>query len=223
MTGRTMDLRPEVVRRRVRDATERIRVARFAVVAGALLCVAWMSASWRLSMARADLASATERAEDVVRVESELQEARDSVERNGRELAAWRRVTIPIGTGQLIDTVVGILPDSATIERLELDATSLIAVPAGYARAKNENTAPPRRVEGDIEGFAATDEDVARFVDALRSRPFFRGVRVVTTRHRELGSGIEVAREFQIAFEVDLDSASPAPVGDREQVGGTRQ
>ena len=198
-------------------------MARFSVVAGALLCVAWVSASWRLSVARADLNSATERAEDVVRVEAELQEARASLERNGRELSAWRRVTIPIATSQLIDTIVDVLPDSATIERLELDATSLIAVPSGHTRAKTGRQAPPRRVEGDIEGFAATDEDVARFVDALRGRPFFRGVRVVTTRHRELGSGIEVAREFQIAFEVDLDSASPAPAGDRYPVEGTER
>ncbi|MBC02318.1 MAG: hypothetical protein CMJ34_03300 [Phycisphaerae bacterium] len=220
MIGRTMDLRPEDVRRRVRDAGERVRIARFAVVAGVMLCVAWMSASWRLSIARADLASATERAEDVVRVEAELQDARASLERDGRELAAWRRVTIPIATGRLIDTVVEILPESATIERLELDATSLIAVPAGHTRAGIEGTTPPRRVEGDIEGFASTDEDVALLVDALRSRPFFREVRVVTTRHRELGSGTEVAREFQIAFEVDLDQASPAPAGEPDPSEG---
>ena len=223
MTGRTMDLRPEVVCRRVRDARERMRVTRFAVVAGALICIAWFNASWRLSAARADLDSATERAENVVRVEAELQKARDSLERNGRELAAWRRVTIPIATGDLIDMIVDMLPESATIERLELDATSLIAVPAGFARTSTGDQTPPRRIEGDIEGFAATDDDVARFVDALRNRPFFRGVRVVTTRHRELGSGTEVAREFQIAFEVDLDSASPVPDEDREPMGDTQR
>ena len=223
MNGRIMDLRPEGVRRRVRDAKERVRVARFSVVAGAMLCVAWMSASWRLSVARTDLASATERAEDVVRVEAELRDARASLERDGRELAAWRRVTIPIATGRIIDMVVDILPESATIERLELDATSLIAIPAGHARSNGEEATPPRRLEGDIEGFAATDDDVARFVDALRNRPFFRGARVVTTRHRELGSGSEVAREFQIAFEVDLDVASPAPNTGRDPLGGGRR
>ena len=219
MIGRTMDLRPMGVRHRVRDGMERMRVTRFAVVAGVLLCAAWTSASWRLSMARADLASATERAEDVVRVEAELQEARDSLKRDGRELAAWRRVTIPIATGRLIDTIIDVLPDSATIERLELDATSLIAVSSGNARAMVENASPPRRVEGDVEGFAATDEDVARFVDRPVCEILPTDI-VVTTRHRELGSGIEVAREFQIAFEVDLDSASPAPLFDRENVGG---
>ncbi len=219
MTGRTMDLRPDDVRRRVRDSAERLRVARFAVVAGTLLCVAWIGGSWRLAVARADLESATERAEDVVRVESELKSARASLERHGEELSAWRRVTIPVATGSLVDTIVGQLPESATVETLELDATSLIAVPAGYAGAGE--SAPPRRVEGDIEGFAASDEDVAEFVDALRARRFFRGVRVVTTRHRELDSGEEVAREFRIAFEFDLDSASPAPEDDRRPEGGS--
>jgi hypothetical protein len=111
---------------------------------------------------------------------------------------------------------VEVLPESATIESFELDATSLIAV---SARSDSNATDPPRRVSGEIDGFAASDEDVARFVDALRARPFFRGVRVVTTRHRELGGADEVAREFRIAFEVDLDAASPAPstAGESEQ------
>ena len=203
-----MDLRPENVRRRVRDANERLRVARFAVVAGGLLCVAWVGASWRLSAARAELAAATERAEDVVQVEAQLREARAAMDRHGRELSAWRRVTVPLGTAQLVDRIVEVLPESATIESFELDATSLIAV---SARSDANATDPPRRVSGEIDGFAASDEDVARFVDALRARPFFRGVRVVTTRHRELGGADEVAREFRIAFEVDLDAASPAP------------
>ena len=211
MIGRIMDLRPDDVRRRVRDANERLRVARFAVVAGGLLCVAWVGASWRLSAARAELVTATERAEHVVQVEAQLREARAAMDRRGRELSAWRRVTVPLGTAQLVDRIVEVLPESATIESFELDATSLIAVPAGFVRSESGPTESPRRVSGEIDGFAASDEDVARFVDALRARPFFRGVRVVTTRHRELGGADEVAREFRIAFEVDLDAASPAP------------
>lgn len=216
MIGRIMDLRPEDVRRRVRDANERLRVARFAVVAGGLLCVAWVGASWRLSAARAELTVATERAEDVVQVEAELRDARAAMDRDGRELAAWRRVTVPVGTAQLVDRIVEVLPESATIESLELDATSLIAIPAGFTRSGSDASEPPRRVAGEIDGFAASDEDVARFVDALRTRAFFGGVRVVTTRHRELGGADEVAREFRIAFEVDLDAASPAPSSSEE-------
>ena len=60
-------------------------------------------------------------------------------------------------------------------------------------------------MEGDIEGFAASDEAVAVFVDALRRRPFMSSVRVVTTRHRELPGDGEVARAFRLAFTLDLE------------------
>ena len=209
MTGRFMDLRPLDVRHRVRDATERSRIARLAVVAGGLLSIAWVSGAWRLSVARADHQHATSRAENVVGMEAELAEIRGDLKRSGRELAAWRTVTMPFGTGELIDAIVIDLPDSATLERLVLDAGSLIAIPAGGVR-RGESTS--RRVEGEIEGFAASDEAVAALVDALRSRPFMDGVRVVTTRHRELAGEGEVAREFRVAFAIDLESASPAPI-----------
>ena len=209
MTGRFMDLRPLDVRNRVRDATERLRVARLAVVAGGLLSIAWGSGAWRLSVARADHQNATIRAENVVGMEAELAKMRGDLERSGRELAAWRTVTMPFDTGALIDSIVADLPASATLESLVLDAGSLIAIPAGGAR-RGEPTF--RRVEGEIEGFAVSDEAVAALVDALRSRPFMNGVRVVTTRHRELTGEGEVAREFRVAFELDLEAASPAPV-----------
>ena len=76
MTGRVRDLRPPDVRHRVRDATERSRIARLAVVAGGLLSIAWVSGAWRLSVARADHQHATSRAENVVGMEAELAEIR---------------------------------------------------------------------------------------------------------------------------------------------------
>ena len=55
----------------------------------------------------------------------------------------------------------------------------------------------------------ATDEAVAAFVDALRTRPFFDDVRVESTRHRDVGG--DAARSFRLAFLIDLDAASPIP------------
>ena len=54
---------------------------------------------------------------------------------------------------------------------------------------------------------------MALFVEALRRRPLLKEVRVETTRHRTIGE--ETARAFRIAFEIDLETASPVlePIG----------
>lgn len=220
MSGRFMDLRPAEVRRRVQDASERARVARLALVAGAMLSVAWAGGAWRLSSARAEHREATRIAENVVRLEAELSAMRSDLERTGRELGAWRRVTLPFDTGELVDAIVSDLPPSATLERLDLDAGSIVA--SGGTGVRRADESPRREIEGEIEGFAVSDEAVAVFVDALRRRPFMSSVRVVTTRHRELPGDGEVARAFRLAFTLDLDEASPAPadVVDPKEGGG---
>lgn len=206
MSTRRMDLRPPGVRARVREAGERSFVSRTAAVAGCLLVVGWTVGALRLGTARRTHADVVTRAEETMAVERELVATSAELERLGEDLAAWRRVTIPFRTGPLVAAVVADLPDSATMERLELDATSLVAAPL---RAGRGASASARRIEGEIEGFAASDEAVAAFVDALRERAFFRDVRVESTRHRDVAG--DPARAFRIAFTVDLEAASPAP------------
>lgn len=206
MSTRRMDLRPPSVRARVREAGERWLVSRATAVAGCLLVVAWSVGAIRLGTARSLHADVVNRAEQTMAVERDLAITTTELERLGEELAAWRRITIPFETGPLVAGVVADLPESATLERLELDATSLVAAPLRTTRG----TAPsPRRIEGEVEGFAASDEAVAAFVDALRERPFFRDVRVESTRHRDIAG--DPARAFRIAFAIDLEAASPAP------------
>jgi hypothetical protein len=53
MSGRSMDLRPDSVRRRVESAREKSHLRNMSVVAGLLLTVAWSTGAWRLSDARA--------------------------------------------------------------------------------------------------------------------------------------------------------------------------
>ncbi len=220
MSVRRMDLRPATVRSRVQESRERWLVSRTAGVAGCLLVVAWSVGAMRLGAARRVHADVVERAEATMAIESELATTGSELERLGADLAAWRRVSIPFATGDLIAAVVEDLPESASLERLELDADSLVATPLRSPRRDDQRN-PSRRIEGEIEGFAASDEAVAAFVDALRRRPFFEDVRVESTRHRDL-AGIP-ARAFRIAFDVDLESASPAPATDSESDEGGRR
>jgi hypothetical protein len=212
-----MDLRPVAVRNRVREACERSFVSRCAGVAGCLLVVAWSVAAIRLGTARRLHADVVSRAETTMVIESELARTSDELERLGDDLAAWRSVTIPFATSDLLAAIIQDLPESASLERLELDASSLVATPLRAPRREDRRDSS-RRVEGEIEGFAASDEAVAAFVDALRGRPFFGDVRVESTRHRDVGG--DPARSFRLAFLIDLDAASPipqAPVSDGEK------
>ena len=144
-------------------------------------------------------------------VESELAATVDELQRLGADLAAWRRVRIPFPAGDLVAAIVSDLPESASLERLELDADSIVATPLRSPR-RDEPRISERRIEGEIEGFAASDEAVAAFVDSIRRRRFFRDVRVESTRHRDVAG--TPARSFRIAFEIDLEAASPAPATD---------
>jgi hypothetical protein len=208
MSMRRMDLRPAGVRNRVRESSERSFVSRCAGVAGCLLVVAWSVGAIRLGTARRVHADVVSRAEATMAIESELARTTEELERLGDDLAVWRSVTIPFAASDLLAAIIADLPESASLERLELDAGSLVATPLRTPR-REERRDSTRRIEGEIEGFAATDEAVAAFVDALRTRPFFDDVRVESTRHRDVGG--DAARSFRLAFLIDLDAASPIP------------
>ena len=216
MSTRKMDLRPIAVRDHVRESTERSFVSRAAVVSGCLLVAAWTVGAVRLGTARSTHAEVVDRAEETMAIERDLASTMGDLDELGEDLSAWRRVTIPFETGPLVAAIVVDLPESATLERLELDASSLVATPLRTGRRDAGGT---RRIDGELEGFAASDDAVAEFVEALGSRPFFRRVRVESTRHLDLDG--DPARAFRIAFDIDLEAASPAPTTSPDQGGGS--
>lgn len=206
MTARTMDLRPTSVRRQVAHARERTRLVQLCLLAATCLSMAWSAAAWRLREARTDHELAVTRADEVLRVERELAGINERFDLAGRRLSIWRRCSIPFGASSLLASIANDLPESGTLERVEFDAPSLIvgAVRGGRARSDLDSMG---RIEVEVEGFTATDADVAIFVEALRRRPLFRDVRVESTRHRSVAD--RTARAFRIVFEIDLEQASP--------------
>ena len=203
-----MDLRPESVRRRVDERRERGLLARCSIVGGLVLIAAWTSGAWRLEVAKAHRDDAEAHAASVLSVERELAEVEGSIASLGRDLSAWRTVTIPFGPTTVLDGILAGLPESATVERLAFDANSLVTSSGRALTARTDMEPSPRRLQGEIEGFAATDEHVVEIVTSLRSVPFFMEVKVERTWHREIKG--DPARAFRLRFEVDLETASPA-------------
>lgn len=209
MSRRTMDLRPETVRRRVDEHRERGLLVRCSIVGGLVLVAAWTSGAWRLETAKAHQRDAESHAATVLSVERELAEVERSVTRLGSELTAWRSVTVPFGPTSIVDGILAGLPGSVTLDRLSFDADSLVTPSGRSLTARSDRAAVARRVKGELEGFAATDEDVVSLVTSLRSVPFFMQVTVERTWHLDLDG--DSARAFRLGFEVDLEAASPTP------------
>lgn len=210
MSRRTMDLRPESIRRRVDERRERGLLVRCSIIGGVVLIAAWGSGAWRLSAAKAHQRVAESHAATVLGVERELQDVEAAVDRLGDELSAWRSVTIPFGPTAVVHGILDGLPASATVERLEFYAGSLITPSGRTVSSRTETERPARRLQGELEGFAASDEDVVSLVESLRAVPFFLEVKVERTWHRDLQG--DPARAFRLGFEVDLEAASPAPI-----------
>ena len=142
-------------------------------------------------------------------LQRELAEVERSVTRLGSELTAWRSVSVPFGPTSIVDGILAGLPGSVTLDRLSFDADSLVTPSGRSLTARSDRAAVARRVKGELEGFAATDEDVVSLVTSLRSVPFFMQVTVERTWHLDLDG--DSARAFRLGFEVDLEAASPTP------------
>ncbi|MFB0984781.1 MAG: hypothetical protein QMB94_00685, partial [Phycisphaerales bacterium] len=135
MNGRNMDLRPDSVRRRVESAREKTHLRNMSVVAAVMLTLAWSTGAWRLSDARAEHALATAQAEETIRVEQELAQIQLRFDEAGQALSAWRRCSIPFGASLIVASIVNDLPESGTIERIDLDAGALSSAPVRGARS----------------------------------------------------------------------------------------
>ena len=157
MSRRTMDLRPEGVRRRVEEHRDRGLLVRCSIVGTLVLVAAWTTGAWRLETAKTHQRDAEKHATTVLAVERELAEVERSVEAIGVELAAWRSVTIPFGPTAVIDGILAGLPESVTLDRLEFDADSLVTTSGRALSSRSTDDAPARRITGELEGFAVTE------------------------------------------------------------------
>ncbi|MCH2160725.1 MAG: hypothetical protein MK085_02510 [Phycisphaerales bacterium] len=205
MKGRTMNLMPSSVKTRVEQTEARNRLVAVGLLAGSLLVGAWLYGGIRVSDAEDRRAVARDRAAEVLKAEGESRKLGEQLERMAVEIDSYRAVQLPFRISELLATIVNELPESVTFDRVDFDASSLVASPV---RAGGTATsAPPRRLRGELEGIAADDVDVARLVDALRSRRPIDEVEVETSRHLRIGD--HPARAFRIGFSIDLDAMHP--------------
>lgn len=221
MSAREVNLLPVDVR----DRTERqVRSGRYvAAVAVASAVVAALAAHARIDLAGAR--SETERvraAAALVFAEEERIAALDAEIGAFRDARArYRRIALPLETARLVSTISAVMPAGTTLERLDLDAR-----PPGLRRGRGPEPASadgPRRLRGELSGFAPDDRAIARLVQELQARPPFEDVSLDFSRSRLVRE--RPARAFRLSFQVDLsavydvDLVAPSGLASVESAG----
>lgn len=207
MNGRTMNLLPPSVRARVDQVETRKRLMSIGMASVALLMGAWLYGGLRASEAEKRHNVAEERAAEVLATENQGNQMLEELSGMEARITAYRSVQLPFKVSHLLATIVNELPGSITFDRMDLDATSLVAAPIRGV-GNTGSVAPPRIMRGELQGVAATDLDVARLVEALRARRPIEEVEVETSRHTRIGP--HPARAFRLAFSIDLESLDAA-------------
>jgi Tfp pilus assembly protein PilN len=213
MSQKPLDLLPESIRR---DCQKGVRIRRYiAAVVAATVVVVVTSTHTRvqLSHAQESLAKARITADLVLKTEAQADELRSRLQLAEREIELHDRIAIPFGVSSLLATITNRLPESVSLDRIDFTITASRLQPR-TARARKEGTAdssvPQRRLMlGEITGFAASDEDISRLIEALQETLPFGNATLDFSRTRVVRG--HQAREFRMSFRFDVDSVIELP------------
>ncbi|MDP7070066.1 MAG: hypothetical protein QF561_01820 [Phycisphaerales bacterium] len=195
MTMHQIDLMPERIRARAKAGQ---RVRRTIAICMMIAATAGGAATWasvRADRAGADLVRLETMASRSLELESQAEacgKAADDIEAAMRD---YRAVALPMRVSSLVAGIAESLPKGGTLESLTL------SYDAGRRLGSDEDGA--RRLLGTIEGFAATDEDVALLARRMTGLAPFQDVRLEGSRSRTIRG--RSARGFSILFMVDMD------------------
>lgn len=204
MKQHSIDLMPESIRLRTQAG---MRMGQFiaAAAVGVLLFVALAThARFSLRAAEAELATVTVHADQVLATEAKAAELVRELNELRSFSEMYYQAALPLELSAVMATLVNALPESVTLDQLDLDASGRMV--ARSPRAKDVRATgdlPPRVLSGQISGFAASDQQIAELVSRLEATPPFRNVSLDFSRTRDVRK--QLAREFRLSFKIDLD------------------
>lgn len=173
------------------------------------LVIAATHSRWMLrreQMSRYDISA---QASQVFETEASVAKLRRALANTQQFISIYHKVAYPIEMSAVLATVIKVLPDSVTLDQIDLNAGARQT--ARTARFKGERPTgadkdqptPPRMLIGEISGFAASDQHIAELVSRLSSTAPFRDVTLDFSRTRDVRG--QSAREFRLSFHIDLD------------------
>ena len=195
MSMQHIDLMPATIRARAEAGQRLRRTIGFCLVVALLAAGATTWASLRAEQTGRDLV----RLEAMARQSLELESQAIACSKAARDIEAavadYRKVAMPMPVSSLLAGIVESLPGGTSLESLSMEYDD------GRRMANDE--AGHRRLLGSIEGYAATDEDVATVARRMTGQPAFEDVRLEASRSRIVRG--RAARGFSILFTIDLD------------------
>ncbi len=201
---RPIDLLPDSIRARGQAGVITGRYIVSVVIAVGMLTLSATHSRLILDLARERLTLEEKEANKVLaaeakghRLRSQLKEMRDFVVR-------YEQIALPLDLSRVMATIINLLPESASLDRLDAYAGPSSGGRSSRSRGRGEEGPRPRSMTGELSGFARTDLDVAELVTALESLDLFEHVSLDFSRTRTV-RGLP-AREFRISFRADLDT-----------------
>ena len=189
-----IDLMPVEIRARA-EAGQRVR--RTIVLCLIIAAMAGGAATWasiRADRASSGLVRLETLASRSLELESQAQACRSAANEIEAAMKDYHAIALPMPVSSLIAGITEALPKGGTLESLT------VTYDAGKRLGSDEDGA--RRLLGTIEGFAATDEDVALLARRMTGLPPFEDVRLEGSRSRTIRG--RSARGFSILFMVDM-------------------
>jgi len=218
MRQHSIDLLPQTLRARTRARSARGRNAVYAAVGAVVIGAASMHARVLESRADAQLSMLKSQAQQLALNEKHAKVMQDEMQMLALLIRRNDQVELPIDVSRVVATVIDAMPESATLDRIEVDADRSVRSRGSAGSA----AAASRMLVGEIGGFARSDLEIAEFVSNLEAREPFESVSLDFSRQRTVN---EIpAREFRLSFIIDfsrryrlVDRPSFEPNGARKE------
>lgn len=205
MRQHPIDLLPEALRARAEARTVASRNITLGVIALVALVIVSTHARVQRLDAEDQFRDAEAHAQKVEAHELRVNELLGQLEEVNDYIILYRNTETPISVAGLIASVVDRLPETVTLDRIDLQMGTKRQVRSTkrVAGARSTDTEPVERVMlAELAGFAVSDNDIAEFVAKLQRSAPFDQVSLDFSRQRLVNE--QSAREFRLSFTVDL-------------------
>ncbi len=205
MSQRPIDLLPDSVRARSQAGVVTSRYVVSFLCAIGVLVITGTHSRLLLDNAHQRVRVAQEQAHLALTAEAKAREIRVELAEADDFIYRYELVSMPLELSRIIATITNDLPPSATLERLDLTVAAPRPHRSVRSRAAKDEEGPrPRVLRGELNGFAATDRDVAEIVTRLEALNLAERVSLDFSRTRAVRT--HGAREFRISFRIDLEA-----------------
>jgi len=193
--SQAVNLMPDSIRARA-EAGQRIRrTIGFCLVIAVLAGGAATWARLRLDHAEAALVRLEAMAGQSLQLETQAAACGTAATDIEDAIASYQKVSLPMPMWSIVSGIVEALPPTGTIESMRFEFDD--------GRRIGSDDTDGRALLGSIEGFAASDDDVALLARRLHGQAPFQDVRLEASRSRTVRG--HPARGFAILFRIDLD------------------